>query len=80
MDGTFFIITRIFYKGSSETHSVEIKTDRQQAAQRVYNIVAADLADSTITYQFVDVVDCYGSRLYDFPKPIIYDRRPEPVE
>ena len=78
MDGIFYIVERIFFKGSQETHSTQFFTDRLAATQRMYNIVAADLADPEITYQLASVKDSTGNYLFDNPKPIVYDRRPEP--
>ncbi len=79
MENYFYIVTRLFYKGSAETHSVQILTDRRQATQRFYNTIAADLADNDVTYQFASIVDCYGNPV-DGIKPVIYDRRPTPAE
>lgn len=76
MENIFYIITRIIYKGETESHSVEIKTDRRQATQRFYNIVAADLADNAVTYQFCSICDCYGNYV-DNLRPVVYDRRGE---
>lgn len=70
----FYIITRITYKGETEAHSVELKTDKRQATQRFYNIIAADLADNAVTYQFCSICDCYGNRVDDL-RPVVYDRR-----
>ena len=72
----FYIVTRINFKGSTESHSVEIKTDKRQATQRFYNIIAADLADDSVTYQFASIVDCHGNYV-DNLQPVIYDRRAE---
>ena len=74
MENTFYIVTRIIYKGETESHSVEIKTDRRQATQRFYNIIAADLADNAVTYQFCSITDCYGNYVDDL-RPVVYDRR-----
>ena len=74
MENIFYIITRIIYKGETESHSVEIKTDRRQATQRFYNIIAADLADNAVTYQFCSICDCYGNYV-DNLRPVVYDRR-----
>lgn len=74
MNELFYIIIRVFYRGASETHSVEIKTDRRQATQRFYNIIASDLADDTITYQYCEIRDCYGNDV-DGLHPVVYDRR-----
>lgn len=72
----FYIVTRLFYKGENETHSVQIFTDRKQAVQRYYNIIAADLADDAVTYQFASIVDCFGGSV-DGLRPVAYDRRGE---
>ena len=72
----FYIVTRIIYKGSTESHSVEIKTDPRQATQRFYNVIAADLADDTVTYQYASITDCYGNYV-DGIRPVVYDRRAE---
>ena len=74
MENIFYIVTRIIYKGETESHSVEIKTDRRQATQRFYNIIAADLADNAVTYQFCSLVDCYGNYVNNL-YPVVYDRR-----
>lgn len=76
MENYFFIVTRIFYKGESETHSVQIIADKRQATQRFYNIIAADLADNDITYQFASIVDIWGNPV-DNLHPVVYDRRGE---
>lgn len=73
----FYIVTRIFFKGDNETHSVQIFTDSRQATQRFYNIIAADLADNAITYQFASICDNCGSNLLN---PVVYDRRGENSE
>ena len=74
MENNFFIITRIIYKGEAESHSVQIIADRRQATQRFYNVIAADLADNAVTYQFCSLCDCFGN-LVDGVKPVVYDRR-----
>ena len=74
MENNFFIITRIIYKGEAESHSVQIIADRRQATQRFYNVIAADLADNAVTYQFCSLCDCFGN-LVDGLKPVVYDRR-----
>ena len=70
----FFIVTRLFYKGTTENHSIQTFTDKRQATQRFYNIVAADLADNDITFQYASIVDCYGN-MVDGIRPVVYDRR-----
>lgn len=79
MENYFFIVTRLFYKGTNETHSVQTFTDARQATQRFYNIIAADLADNDITYQYAEIRDCYGNEVNGI-KPVVYDRRPIPAE
>ena len=79
MGNMFYIVTRVFYKGLTESHSIEIKTDRLQAIQRYYNIIAADLADSNVVYQFCSLTDCYGNYINDL-RPVVYDRREAPAE
>lgn len=74
MKNMFYIIVRVFYRGASENHSVEIKTDRRQATQRFYNIIASDLADSTVTYQYCEIKDSDGNDV-DGLRPVVYDRR-----
>ena len=73
----FFIVTRIFYKGENETHSVQIFADKRQATQRFYGIVAADLADNAVTYQFASICDSLGNNVLN---PVVYDRRSENSE
>ena len=73
MEGIFFTIIRQYFKGSTETHSVEIKTDRNQAVQRFFNILAADLADATITWNAVYVIDNKGNMI----EGRVFDRRTE---
>lgn len=77
MDGIFYIVFRIFFKGAEETHSTQYFTDKRQATQRFYNIVASELADPAVTYQYADIRDSNGSYV-DGINPVIYDRRPEP--
>jgi len=72
MENYFFIVTRIFYKGNVETHSVQIFADRRQATQRFYSIIAADLADNDITYQYATITDSNGSNILS---PVVYNRR-----
>ena len=56
----FYTVIRQFFKGENETHSMEIKTDKETAVQRFFNILAADLADSTITYNAAYIIDSNG--------------------
>jgi len=56
----FYTVVRQFFKGETETHSMEVKTDRDAAIQRYFNILAADLADETITYNAAYIIDSNG--------------------
>lgn len=71
----FYIIVRIFYVGEDETHSVEIKKDLRDATQRFYNIVAADLANKDVTYQYASLTDKYGYQVNGI-QPVVYDHNP----
>ena len=73
----FYIVIRIFYKNNKYSHSIEEIADRRQAEQRYYNVIAADLADNAVTYQFAMVLDSMGNTLL---KPVVYDRRNEEQE
>lgn len=56
----FYTVIRQFFKGETETHSMEIKTDKEEAVQRFLAILAADLLDKTNTYIAAYVVDSNG--------------------
>lgn len=73
MDGMFFQIVRVFFKGDKETHSVEFKSDRNEAIQRYFNIIAADLANAEITYNAAYIIDSNGLML----EGRVFDRRQE---
>ena len=77
MNGISFFVTRIYYKGATESHSIQIFTDERQATQRFYNIIAADLADNDVTYQFASIMNSNGAQILP---PVIYDRREVPEE
>lgn len=70
----FYIVTRIFIKGTEENHSVQTFQDKRQATQRFYNIIASDLADPEVVYQFASIADSLGNQV-DQIKPVVYDRR-----
>lgn len=76
MKDMFYIVIRIYNKGNQQNHSVQEFTDRRAATQRFYNIIAADLADTDVTYQYTEIRDCFGG-MVDGLNPVIYDRRPE---
>lgn len=67
-----FAVIRIFYKGDTETHSVQFYDTYLEAQQRYYNVIASDLADSTVTYQATYVIDANGMML----DGKVFDRRP----
>lgn len=77
MNEIFYVVFRFYYKGTSETHSTQFFTDRRQATQRFFNIVASDLADNDITFQYCEIKDCFGNDI-DGLRPVVYDRRPTP--
>ena len=64
-------IIRIFFKGEVKNNSVEYKTDFIEASQRFYNIIAADLGNSEVTYQATYLKDKFG---HDVIAPVVYDR------
>ena len=72
----FYTVIRQFFKGENETHSMEIKTDRETAVQRFFNILAADLADSTITYNAAYIIDSNGLMI----EGRVFDRRTQEGE
>lgn len=71
-----FAIIRIFYKGDTETHSVEFKDSYFEAQQRYYNIIAADLGNAEVTYQATYIINASGLML----DGKVFDRTPEPEE
>jgi len=56
----FYTIVRQFYKGEAETHSMEVKTDYDEALQRYFNIIAADLANTDITWNACYIINSNG--------------------
>lgn len=60
MNEVFFTVVRQFFKGEAETHSMEIKQTKDEALQRYFNIIAADLADPAITYNAAYIIDSNG--------------------
>lgn len=74
MEGIFYNVIRQFFKGETETHSMEVKADRDTAVQRFFNILAADLADAAITYNSAFVIDSNGVMI----EGRVFDRRPTP--
>ena len=76
MNGEFFTVVRQFFKGENETHSMEIKPDYDTALQRYFNIIAADLADATITYNAAYIIRSDGVMV----EGRVFDRRPVDAE
>lgn len=58
--GTFYTIVRQYFKGGAETHSMEIKENRTEAIQRYFNILAADLQNTEITWNAAYIIDSTG--------------------
>lgn len=56
----FYSVVRIFYKGKTETHSVQQFTDIAKAQSRYFNILAADLAAEDVTYCSAYIIDSDG--------------------
>ena len=67
----FYTVVRKFYKGTAETHSMEDKPDKDSALQRFFNIIAADLADASITYNACYIIDSNGVMI----EGRVFDRR-----
>lgn len=69
MEGMFYIVVRQYFKGDTETHSVEVKDTKEAAVQRFFNIIATDLAAADITWNAAYVIDSNGlmieSRVFD---------------
>ena len=70
----FYRVDRLFFKGESETHSMQIFTNLEDARKRYFNIIAQDLNDPDITYQQTDIVDANGMML----ECRVFDRTPKP--
>lgn len=79
MYGFFYIVIRIFQKKGKFNHSIEEIQDKRQATQRYYNIIAADLGNDEVTYQYCEIKDCNGRGVDNLP-PVVYDRRPPEPE
>ena len=58
-----FVVIRIFFKGTAETHSVQFFDTYLSAQQRYYSVIAADLADTSVTYQAAYIIDPRGMML-----------------
>lgn len=69
----FYLVIRVFFKGETETHSVEIKNSYRDAQVRFYSIIAADLANEEVTYNAAYIIDSNGQ----FRAGQVFDRRTE---
>lgn len=56
----FYTVIRIFFKGEQKQNSVEHKDTYNEALQRYFNIIAADLANAEITYNAAYIIDSNG--------------------
>lgn len=72
----FFTVVRQFFKNGTETHSMEIKENREAAIQRYFNIIATDLADAAITYNACYIIDSNGLMI----EGRVFDRNTESEE
>lgn len=72
----FYTVIRQFFKGDTETHSMEVKDSKDAAVQRYFNILAADLADSAITYNAAYIIDSNGLMI----EGRVFDRRESEVQ
>lgn len=68
----FYSVVRIFFKGDSETHSVEHKSTLLDAQKRYFSAIAADLANGEITYQAAYIIDSNGLMV----EGRVFDRTP----
>ena len=71
MDGIFYQVIRIFFKGSVRSNSVEYIADFNAAQQRYFNVIAADLANNEVTYNAAYIIDNGGNML----RHDVFDRR-----
>lgn len=71
MEGIFYTVIRQFYKGTQETHSMEVFADKNAASQRYFNIIAADLGAADITWQAAYIIDSNGTMI----EGRVFDRR-----
>lgn len=69
----FYTVVRQFFKGENETHSMEVKASKEEAVQRFFAILSADLLDNTISYNAAYVIDSTGLMI----EGRVFDRRPK---
>lgn len=70
-----YIVLRIYYRGSTEAHSIEYKDTLREAQTRFHNILAADEGNANTTYCLCMVFDRKTNRLLNE----IHDFREENV-
>lgn len=68
-----YLVFRYYIKNGSENHSIQKFDDKLTATQRFYNIIAADLADSAITYQYTEIRGTDGG-MVDGLNPVVYTK------
>lgn len=68
-----FLVIRFYIKDGVEGHSIQKFDDKLIATQRFYNIIAADLADTSITYQYTEIRGTDGG-IVDGLNPVIYTK------
>lgn len=67
----FYTVVRQFFKGDTETHSMEVKETLEDARKRFFSIIAADLNDNDITWQAAYIIDSNGLMV----EGRVFDRR-----
>lgn len=55
-----YFIVRINFKGQTEAHSIETRSTKREALARFYNIIAADVGNSQVTYSAVYLLNEKG--------------------
>lgn len=68
-----FLVFRYYIKNGTEGHSIQKFDDKLTATQRFYNIIAADLADTSITYQYTEIRGTDGG-MVDGLNPVVYTK------
>lgn len=63
MNMSQYIVTRILFKGESESHSMEYFDDKHTAEQRYFSIIGADINNKETTYNAAFIIDRDGNML-----------------
>ena len=58
-------IVRIFFKGETESHSIEEREDYRDALTRFYSIIATDLGNAQNTYCFATILNDWGQNIVE---------------